>query len=318
MCSRALSSLSTRRMPLRRGALQVAWLAIGLCIGSSATGVAQDAPPAGPPTRAEFEALSRELKTQKDLLMQILRMEQERYEFLLKLIQSGGAAAAAIPPVAPSVPAPPEAQAPAGTALRGKSPPQALATGAITGRVNVKGAARGAVYVYVDGLRTAPVRGRALEIQQKDRAFTPTVAVVERGTTLRFPNLDPVFHNVFSPSASQPFDLGTYRAGDPARSVTLHNPGVVEIFCNMHAKMRASVLVVPNAHYARVGTDGTFKLDRVPVGTRKLVVWAPDAKPTARTVELGSAGASVDLDLDLGSPQAHNNKFGQPYGSYND
>jgi hypothetical protein len=32
----------------------------------------------------------------------------------------------------------------------------------------------------------------------------------------------------------------------------LFAPGVVEVLCNMHAKMRANVLVVPNRHHVKV------------------------------------------------------------------
>ena len=47
----------------------------------------------------------------------------------------------------------------------------------------------------------------------------------------------------------------------------------------MHAKMRANILVVPNRHYVKVGGDGSFRLENVPVGARQVVAWTPDAKP---------------------------------------
>jgi plastocyanin len=90
-------------------------------------------------------------------------------------------------------------------------------------------------------------RGHTLEIKQKDKQFSPQVAVVQKGTTVSFPNLDAVFHSVFSTSGRNSFDLGSYRSGDPARSVTLTTPGVVEVFCNIHSKMNATILVVPGA-----------------------------------------------------------------------
>ena len=133
---------------------------------------------------------------------------------------------------------------------------------------------------------------------------------------MSFPNLDPLYHNVFSPSPAHPFDLGSYRQGDPARSVVLDTPGVVEIYCNMHAKMRASILVVPNRFFVKVAPDGTFRLENVPVGSRRLVAWAPDARPATSTVELTPRGAQTTLTLEVEPPAAHNNKLGKPYSQY--
>ena len=55
------------------------------------------------------------------------------------------------------------------------------------------------------------------------------LAVVQTGTQVVFPNLDTVFHNVFSNSPKNSFDLGSYRSGDKPRSVIMTSPGLVEI-----------------------------------------------------------------------------------------
>ena len=56
-----------------------------------------------------------------------------------------------------------------------------------------------------------------VEIKQQDKQFSPAVAVVPVGTRLSFPNLDTVFHNVFSKTPNDAFDLGVVKA---ARSRT--------------------------------------------------------------------------------------------------
>src|SRR6185503_18660359 len=111
---------------------------------------------------------------------------------------------------------------------------------------------------------------------------------------------------------------GSYRAGEAAKTVEMTSPGVVDIFCNMHARMRASVLVVPSPLYARVGADGSFELPGVPLGSRKVVVWSPRSKPVSETVEVGPSGGEVTLTLSAQPPAAHNNKVGQPYSTYKD
>ena len=133
---------------------------------------------------------------------------------------------------------------------------------------------------------------------------------------MSFPNLDAVFHSVFSTSGRNSFDLGSYRSGDPARSVTLTTPGVVEVFCNIHAKMNAAILVVPGPMYTKVAPDGSFRLENVPVGARRIVAWTPNAKPVQQKVDVTSGGTQATFTLDLEGTKAHMNKLGQPYGSY--
>jgi hypothetical protein len=73
---------------------------------------------------------------------------------------------------------------------------------------------------------------------------------------------------------------------------------------------------VPNRFFVKVGADGTFRLDNVPVGSRRLVAWAPDARPATTTVELTARGAETTLTLQAEAPAAHNNKLGKPYSQY--
>ena len=95
-------------------------------------------------------------------------------------------------------------------------------------------------------------------------------------------------------------------------------PGPVEIFCNIHSKMRADVLVVPNSHWTRVAADGSFQLAGVPVGTRKIVLWSPTLKPVSQQVDVTAKGGSVTFSSEAMSIRPHLNKRGQAYGSYDD
>ena len=77
--------------------------------------------------------------------------------------------------------------------------------------------------------------------------------------------------------------------------MVLLKPGPVEIFCNIHSKMRADVLVVPNSHWTRVAADGSFSLSGVPVGTRKIVLWSPTLKPVSQQVDVTAEGRQRDV-----------------------
>jgi hypothetical protein len=82
--------------------------------------------------------------------------------------------------------------------------------------------------------------------------------------------------------------------------------------------MSASVLVLPNSMYARVRPDGTFRIDNVPVGPRKLVLWSPKAKSVQQRIEVSPQGAQASFTLEGADVRAHTNKLGQAYGSYRD
>jgi plastocyanin len=258
---------------------------------------------------AEVARLQAQVKEQRGLILQLVRIEQEHYDLLLRLYSGRGTEGA--------TPAPSEAPE-EDAADKTPAPRGAPRTATLRGKVSFPGGTLKDVYVYVENVKGAPARGKTAEVAQRDKQFVPEVLVVQRGTRVSFPNYDSVFHNVFSPSTPHPFDLGSYRVGEPAKSVDLTSPGVVEVFCNVHARMHSNLLVVPNALYARVGADGTFELPGVPVGARKVVAWSPRSKPLHETVELGAQGAEVSLTLQPQPEAPHNNKLGQPYGSYKD
>jgi plastocyanin len=276
-----------------------------------------------PPTRAELTKLQNEVKEQRALIIQLMQSDQQRYDMLLRLLQ--GQPGVVVPPSAPGAegdasPAGKAASA-LGAATAAMAPrrhvePERRA--AIDGKVSVAGGDIDDVYVYVDGLRGPPARGKSIEIKQEGRQFSPRLAVVQAGTTAVFPNFDSVFHNVFSTSPRNSFDLGTYRAGDKPRSVTLTSPGVVDVFCNMHQRMSASILVLPNTMFAKVRPDGTFHIEGVPVGPRKVVAWGPRAKGAQQRIEVSPQGAQATFSLELAEARAHANKLGQAYGSYRD
>jgi plastocyanin len=187
--------------------------------------------------------------------------------------------------------------------------------GTVSGVVELKGDAKVA-YVYVENVPARMAKNASIEIRQVGRQFEPRAAVVQVGTKINFPNLDSVYHNVFSTSTGNSFDLGIYRAGDPARSYTVVNPGVMDLYCDMHSEMSASVLVVPSALYVMVGADGRFILENVPKGSRKIGAWGPGYQMASQTVTV-KPGAQNQVSLSLGlKSAAHTNKKGQPYGSY--
>ena len=153
-----------------------------------------------------------------------------------------------------------------------------------------------------------------VEIAITDKTYAPHVVVVPVGSMVRFPNHDPFNHNVFSVSEPNSFDLGLYGRGE-TKGQTFTHPGLVRVYCNVHPRMVAYVLVMANRLYAQPGQDGSFTIANVPPGRHRLHVWH-ERIPTEVIKEV-TAGSDGDLQIALNARgykwQAHRNKYGKNY-----
>ncbi len=147
------------------------------------------------------------------------------------------------------------------------------------------------------------------------KEFAPRLLVVPKGSRVRFPNQDPILHNVFSVSSPNQFDLGLYRQG-PGKEKRFDEPGLVRVFCNVHHDMVAYVLVLGTPYYVSPGAAGEFVLTGLPKGPGRLTVWHEQADPWTVDVEVPArtAGALV-ARVEIVRPliPAHLNKLGQSY-----
>jgi len=168
--------------------------------------------------------------------------------------------------------------------------------------------------VWVDGPKLRP-RPAAVTVVMKGKAFVPRIAVVPVGGTVEFPNADPVFHNVFSVSGENRFDLDLYKKPKSGAQKFEH-PGLVRVYCNIHPQMSAFVIVRDNPFWARVGADGSFAIEGVPEGSWTLKAWHERTGETARPLSVPAEGAvEVELSLDASrfKRAPHKNKFGKDY-----
>jgi len=158
------------------------------------------------------------------------------------------------------------------------------------------------IIVYIEQVpsgTTEPTKGATL--RQHDERFLPHVLPVVRGTTVAFPNDDPLFHNVFSLSRAKSFDLGRYPRGS-ARSVTFDHAGIVQVFCHIHSDMNAFVRVLSNPFFTSPGDDHRFVIDDVPEGDYTIVAWHERIKPITQRVHV-SAGQTTPVDFNIPLPQ---------------
>jgi plastocyanin len=135
----------------------------------------------------------------------------------------------------------------------------------------------------------------APKLAQKDQSFVPRVVAVAAGSRVDFPNLDPIYHNVFSLSPIRRFDLGKYPRGS-SRQVTFPTPGLVNVYCDIHSDMEGFILVLPHHGFARPSASGEFTLPKLPAGHYVLHAWHPDLGEQSMPIEVTADGpASVDM-----------------------
>jgi plastocyanin len=195
--------------------------------------------------------------------------------------------------------------------------------GTVAGRVELleKGGRRAAdvsdVVVFVDGAKAKNPPAKA-SVVMRGKEFRPRVVVVPVGATVDFPNEDGVFHNVFSVSGENRFDLELYKKPQ-SRSFTFQHPGLVRVYCNIHPQMSAIVLVRDNPYFTRAAADGSFSLEGVPAGRHAVKAWHERAGEVAADVTVPADGrveaAALVLDTSRFRRTQHKNKYGKDYPS---
>ncbi len=178
------------------------------------------------------------------------------------------------------------------------------------------------VVIWLEPASGAPPRlaPKAARMVQKNKTFTPHVLAIPLGTTVDFPNSDPIFHNAFSNYNGQVFDVGLYPPGT-TRGVRFARPGVVRVFCNIHAAMSAVIVVLNTPWYATTTADGAFELSGVPPGEYIAKVFHERATNATldglvkRVVVAADGLAMPPITISEGGYLAipHKNKYGKDY-----
>jgi plastocyanin len=161
------------------------------------------------------------------------------------------------------------------------------------------------VVVYLEGKNAPEGRRIVATVNQRGERFVPEMVVVPVGSTVSFPNSDPIFHNVFSLSRVRKFDLGFYPEGQ-TRLVKFDKPGVVQVYCHLHPDMNAAILVVPNAWHTRPDEKGAFAFSGIPAGTYQMVVWHKSAGFFREEIQVSEGTptkVSMEIPLEFNEPK---------------
>jgi plastocyanin len=192
----------------------------------------------------------------------------------------------------------------------------AYADGGVRGVVEVsrpKDVPASGVIVYIVGFEE-PANAKPVEVKQVGKKFIPDLIAVTAGGSVTFPNGDPFLHNVFSPTSERTFDLGSYKQSD-TRTRTFPKRGVIDIYCNIHPEMSATLVVLPNTRYAFADASGHFQIDHVPPGTWTVFAFSRRAvQPVSQQVTVGAGVVDVRFKLDeVKKDFTHPNKYGEKY-----
>lgn len=200
-----------------------------------------------------------------------------------------------------------------------------LAQGSVSGRVTLQekpgqktnDLENAVVWLEPTSPLTERPRATKVELVMRGRQFAPHVRVVPAGSSVTFPNQDTFSHNIFSTSPGSSFDLGLYGKGQ-AKSHVFARTGAVPVYCNIHVRMTAFVVVVPSPWFTQAGADGRWSIADVPPGSYTAHVWHERAPKKSVAVEVGTSVAEIrDMQLDARGYVVvqHKDKLGQDYNA---
>lgn len=119
---------------------------------------------------------------------------------------------------------------------------------------------------------------RVEKMIQRDKEFVPHVMVAPVNTEVWFPNLDKIYHNIFSYNKVKNLNLGQYKGkGTP---VMFEETGIYPIGCEIHPWMSAFIVVVDTPFFAKSGLTGNYRFRQLVSGNYTLKVWATSLKET--------------------------------------
>lgn len=156
----------------------------------------------------------------------------------------------------------------------------------------------------------------AFTMTTRSKTFLPHVVAVPAGSTISFPNEDPIAHNLFSLTPGNTFDFGLYRRG-AGKTHKFETPGTVNVYCNVHPTMSAVVHVMSTPYYGFADPNGNYSFE-VPAGRYRVTAWNEQGGTATSDLEVkpdGTVAGMTLLTIDGRNFRLtqHKNKHGQTY-----
>ena len=192
--------------------------------------------------------------------------------------------------------------------------------------------------VYIKEGNTFPkvnIKKSSIEIGQINKKFSPIVTAINKNSTVYFKNYDDIFHNVFSLTPGNKFDLGVYKGSESYTDklskkvnknakkpiVKFKNPGKVKVFCNIHEDMMSTIYVFDHGYYANVKKDGQFTLPSPKKGEITIVLDGDRLrKPIGKRFRIGKIPKFLKIkfkSIEMKPTEHHLRKNGNKYENNN-
>lgn len=150
--------------------------------------------------------------------------------------------------------------------------------------------------VWLEGVPASKLEPKTVEIRQEGLELRPRVVAIPVGSSVKFPNGDDLFHNIFSYSKAKRFDLGRYPKGE-SKTETFDAKGQIDLRCEVHEWIRGYIHIFDHPYYTIAAADGSYSIPNVPPGKYTLVAWKEFFDPVRQDIEVKADGAKIDLTL---------------------
>jgi hemoglobin len=169
----------------------------------------------------------------------------------------------------------------------------------------------GLVELYPIGSTYAKRTPKHRVVEQRNKQFLPHLLAVPPGSTVAFPNFDNFYHNVFSSSPTQSFDIGMYKNGQ-SREMKFDKTGLVRLGCNVHANMASFIFVIDAPAYVPVDGAKEFNFHSLMPGKYKARVWSERSlEPVDSEIKIVDGVNAISFDVKGDAPRGpSNDKFG--------
>lgn len=143
-------------------------------------------------------------------------------------------------------------------------------------------------------------RPRLHRVEIVGNRISPAFFTARKGDSIRFRNLDSVYHEIFSLSPEKPWSVRLDRAGSSQATspeLALDKTGTRHFFCRIHSKSYARVDVVDTPYLVTVQSGRPFQFVGLAGGRWKLRVATPTAE--TRWIEVDAITAPPPLAVRL-------------------
>lgn len=154
----------------------------------------------------------------------------------------------------------------------------------------------------LDALAPGGPPAEPVVLNQENYQFAPYVAVLRKGTSVKFTNRDTRDHHIKSFSTNKAFEMRVPGKRDAAQVVMFDKLGDVPMVCHFHDSMRGFIYVIDTPYFAKTDKGGNAIISNLPPGKYQVQAWVPTmvAEPYIQTVTVSDSGSvAVRFKLDF-------------------